>query len=160
MASSIVPIITSGVAALLPLVPGIIAQVEQLFGSGSGDKKLAAATGSLKTAAEHAVQANKMPEVPSDDALSAVIQTVFQLLKNSGKLPTGIGPQVTSTPPQGGSGVPKPDVVTRSAPDLPVAPVTPTPISLTLPPTVTATSGQKITIVGTVYVGEAPKGVL
>ena len=98
MASSIVPIITSGVAALLPLVPGIIAQVEQLFGAGGGDKKLAAATGSLKTAAEHAVQANKMPEVPSDDALSAVIQTVFQLLKNSGKLPTGIGPTTPSTP--------------------------------------------------------------
>ena len=72
MASSIVPIITSGVAALLPLVPGIIAQVEQLFGPGNGAAKMAAATGSLKVAADHAVQANKMTEAPSDDALSAV----------------------------------------------------------------------------------------
>ncbi len=154
MAAAIVPMIASGVTALLPLVPGIIAQVNQLFGKGNGDKKMAAATSIARAAADHAVQANKIQSMPSDDALQAMIQTVFQLLRDRGKEP-GVTP-TPSAPVET-----KPDPLPETAAPVVLPGVPPTPISLPLPPTDTnsiVASGQKITIVGTLYLGDPPKG--
>jgi len=82
------------IAALLPLVPDIVKGVEALFQSKpkSGEDKMSAATQALRGVATQMVSSQlTLPDgtkaaQPTDDALTGMIETVFQQLKTSGSL--------------------------------------------------------------------------
>ena len=102
MAAAIVPLITG----LAPLVlPWIVKGVDIIFGPKTGDAKMPAALAALKAILEAAATAGKIPGVPSDDALRAIIETVVQDLKAKGEMPTeqkpGQYPPQNTTGPSG-----------------------------------------------------------
>jgi hypothetical protein len=88
MAALAIPLIASAVTALLPIVPGIVTMVENLFGPGSGPAKLQAATNMLGVAANQLSTAGTIPGPVDVTTLTTLAQTVVQQMIDSGKLPS------------------------------------------------------------------------
>ena len=94
MAAAVVPIITS----LVPVViPALVQGVEALFGKGTGQAKMQTVLNALKALLADLGKAGITTAPPSDDALTALIETVVQDLKGKGLLPAPAGtPALTS----------------------------------------------------------------
>jgi hypothetical protein len=87
MAAAIIPLIGSAVAALGPMIPGIVQAVEGLFGSKTGPQKLATATTMVTAGATAAVAAGKITAVPDPSTIETMIETALATLKQPGAVP-------------------------------------------------------------------------
>jgi hypothetical protein len=94
MAAAIIPLIASGVSALLPLIPGIVQGVENLFGAKTGQAKMDAAVAMAMEAAKALAAAGKIQGIPDLSSVASLVEVIVQQLKNSGQLPppTGAAP--------------------------------------------------------------------
>ena len=93
MAAAIIPLIGSAVAALGPMIPGIVQAVEGLFGSKTGPQKLATATTMVTAGATAAVAAGKITAVPDPSTIETMIETALAAIKQVG--PTAATPAAT-----------------------------------------------------------------
>lgn len=105
MAGAIIPIFSSAISILGPLVPGIVKGVEALFGAKTGETKLTTAVAMLQKAAEALAAAGKIPGVPDLSALSTMVESVVQSLKAAGQLPTPAAPEGGNGNPSIAAGV-------------------------------------------------------
>ena len=98
MAAAIIPLIGSAVAALGPMIPGIVQAVEGLFGSKTGPQKLATATMMVTAGATAAVAAGKITAVPDPSTIETMIETALATLKQPGAVPAGPTATPAATP--------------------------------------------------------------
>jgi hypothetical protein len=98
MAAAIIPLIGSAVAALGPMIPGIVQAVEGLFGSKTGPQKLATATTMVTAGATAAVAAGKITAVPDPSTIETMIETALATLKQPGAVPAGPTATPAATP--------------------------------------------------------------
>ena len=106
MAAAIIPLIGSAVAALGPMIPGIVQAVEGLFGGKTGPQKLATATTMVTAGATAAVAAGKITAVPDASTIETMIETALAALKQPGATvpptpsvaPTAKAPAIPATP--------------------------------------------------------------
>ena len=95
----LIPVVSSAVAQLIPLVPDIVKGVESLFGAKTGDTKMQTATNMLNEAAKSLAAAGKIQGVPDTSSLVTMIEGVVQQLKAQGQLPAPKAPATPATDP-------------------------------------------------------------
>jgi hypothetical protein len=89
------------IAAILPFVPTLIAEVERLFSKPkSGEDKMDAIVQSLRAVITKLIATDPTIKAPSDQEIQAVVETVFQQQKQAVPAPVA---SASAVPILGGS---------------------------------------------------------
>ena len=90
------------IAALLPLaeplIKGLIKGVEGIFGPKTGDVKLKAVVESLMPVLEALAKAGKIPGLPDNNTVTALVELVFQSLKKTGEITSDTSQRTITVP--------------------------------------------------------------